>query len=79
MAIVVMIFSIVCAVIAWLRSRDRAGCDSHVRAVRVHLVTVRHEQDIGASRAQARGVGFRRARITVEVLVRPELQWVHKN
>ena len=25
MAIVVMIFSIVCAVIAWLRSRDRAG------------------------------------------------------
>ena len=25
MALVVMIFSIVCAVIAWLRSRDRAG------------------------------------------------------
>ena len=46
---------------------------------RIHLLLLRHEQNIDAFAPQALAIGFERARITVEVLVRPELQPVDED
>src|SRR5438552_1939865 len=46
---------------------------------RVHLLFLRREQNVDAFTLQTLAIGFERARITVEVLVRPELQPVNEN
>jgi hypothetical protein len=45
-------------------------------AERIHLVDPREEQQIAARLHQPRVIGFRRARITREILARPELRRV---